>query len=255
VPYRHERRRIDSIVSGQPQATMIIQPIKTRIFREKDDLLAFITDYFKKIPEKSVIVVTSKIVALAEGRTAIAGNTKTKEKLIRAESYLAIPTKYVWLTIKDGMIMASAGIDESNANGKLILLPEDSFRTARDIRNKLQRKYGVKHLGVLITDSRTMPLRSGVTGVAVGYAGFSGIKDYRGSPDIFGRKFKFTRTNMADGLATASVLVMGEGNEQQPLAIIKEAPVEFCDKVKRTELRIDIQEDMYRPLFSKLPKL
>ena len=233
---------------------MIIRPIKTRVFQEGDDLFAFITDYFKKLPEKPVVVITSKIVALAERRTAIAENAQMKEKLIRAESELAIPTKYVWLTIKDGMVMASAGIDESNANGKLILLPKDSFKTARFLRNKLRQKYGVRHLGVLITDSRTIPLRAGVTGVAVGYAGFRGIKDYRGMPDIFGRKFKFSRTDIADSLATAAVLVMGEGNERQPLAIIERAPAEFCDRVNRAELRIDIQEDMYRPLFSKLPK-
>lgn len=232
---------------------MIIQPIKTRVFVEGGDLLLFITDYFKKLPEKSVIVVTSKIVALAEKRTAAAENTQTKEKLIRAESELAIPTKYVWLTIKDGMVMASAGIDESNANGKLILLPKDSFKTARFLRDKLRQKYGVRHLGVLITDSRTIPLRAGVSGVALGYAGFRGARDYRGRQDIFGRKFKFTRVNIADGMATAAVLLMGEGREQQPLAIIKRAPIEFCDNIHRKELRIDIQEDMYRPLFSKLP--
>ena len=234
---------------------MIIQPIKTHVFNEGDDLFVFITDYFKKLPEKSAIVVTSKIVALAEKRTAIAKSAQIKAKLIRAESELAIPTKYVWLTVKDGMVMASAGIDESNANGKLILLPKDSFKTARFLRNKLRQRYSVRHLGVLITDSRTMPLRAGVTGVAVGYAGFRGIKDYRGTPDIFGRKFKFSRTNIADSLAAAAVLVMGEGNERQPLAIIKKAPVEFCNKVKRAELSINIQEDMYRPLFLKLPKL
>ena len=217
-------------------------------------MFAFITNYFKKLPERSVIVVTSKIVALAEKRTAVAENVQAKEKLIRAESDLAISTKYVWLTVKDGMVMASAGIDESNANGKLILLPKDSFKTARDLRKKLRQRYGVRHLGVLITDSRTIPLRAGVTGIAVGYAGFRGIKDYRGTPDIFGRKFEFSRTDIADSLATAAVLVMGEGNERQPLAIIGRAPVEFCDRVNRTELRIDIQEDMYRPLFSKLSK-
>ncbi|OHA42650.1 MAG: hypothetical protein A3H68_01855 [Candidatus Taylorbacteria bacterium RIFCSPLOWO2_02_FULL_46_40] len=233
---------------------MIIQPIKTRVFLEGDDLFTFITDYFKKLSEKSVLVVTSKIVALAERRTAVAKNIEMKEKLVRAESEFAIPTKYVWLTIKDGMVMASAGIDESNANGKLILLPKDSFKTARLLRNKLQKHYGIRHLGILITDSRTIPLRAGVTGVAVGYAGFRGIKDYRGTPDIFGRKFKFSRTDVADGLAAAAVLVMGEGDERQPLAIIVRAPVEFCDRVNRAELRIDIQEDMYRPLFSKLPK-
>lgn len=230
---------------------MITRPIKTRVFQEGDDLLVFITDHFKKIPDQSVIVVTSKIAALAEKRTVVVKNIKTKEKLIRAESEFAIPTKYAWLTIKDGVVMASAGIDESNANGKLILLPKDSFKTARDLRNKLRKHYNIRHLGVLITDSRTIPLRAGVTGVALGYAGFCGVKSYRGTPDIFGRKFKFSKTNVADSLATAAVFVMGEGNEQQPLAIIEKIPIEFCDKIHRKELHIDIREDMYRPLFSK----
>lgn len=233
---------------------MIVQPLKTRVFSEGDDLFVFITSYIKKLPERSVLVVTSKIVALAEKRTAINENITTKEKLIRAESEFVLPTKHTWLTIKDGMAMASAGIDESNANGKYILLPKDSFLAARILRKKLRKKYGVKRLGVLITDSRTLPLRAGVVGVALGYSGFRGIKDYRGTPDIFGRKFKFSRTDVADSLATTAVLVMGEGSEQQPLAIIRKTPVEFCDKVRREELRIDIQDDMYRPLFSKLPK-
>ena len=234
---------------------MIIKPIKTRIFCEGADLFAFITSYLKKPPEKSVIVVTSKIVALSERRTAIAKDARDKEKLICAESELAIPTKHVWLTIKDGMILPAAGIDESNADGKLILLPKDSFKTARILREKLRKKYGVKELGVLITDSRTLPLRAGVVGVALGYAGFRGIKDYRGTTDIFGRKFKYSRTDVADSLATAAVLVMGEGSEQQPLAIIEEAPIKFCDTIHRKELHIDIQDDMYQPLFSVLLKL
>lgn len=233
---------------------MIIQPIKTHVFQEGDDLFAFIKHYFKKLQERSVIVVTSKIVALAEKRTAVVDNVQAKEKLIRAESEFAMPTKYVWLTIKDGMVMASAGIDESNANGKLILLPKDSFKTARLLRKKLQQKYGVRNLGVLITDSHVTALRAGVTGAALGYAGFRGVKDYRGTPDIFGRRFEFSRTNIADSLATSAVLLMGEGNEQQPLAIIKNTPIEFCNITYRKELHIDIQDDMYGPLFSPLPK-
>lgn len=234
---------------------MIIRPIRTRVFKEGENLFSFVINYFKKIPEQSVIVVTSKIVALSEKRTATAKNNRTKEKLIREESEFALPTKYVWLTIKDGAVMASAGIDESNANGKLILLPKDSFKVANFLRKNLQQKYGVKKLGVLITDSRTTPLRSGVSGVALGYAGFCGIRSYVGTPDIFGRKFKFSRTNIADSLATGAVLVMGEGNEQQPLAVIEKAPIKFCDKVNKNELRIDIKDDMYHPLFSKLKKL
>lgn len=233
---------------------MIIKPIKTRIFKEGENLFNFITQYFKKIPEKSIIVVTSKIVALSEKRTAIIKNDKTKEKLIRKESEFSLLTKYVWLTIKDGIVMASAGIDESNANGKLILLPKNSFKTAHLLRKKLQQKYKVKKLGILITDSRIIPLRSGVAGIALGYAGFCGIKSYIGTPDIFGRKFQFSRTDIADSLATGAVLVMGEGNEQQPLAIIKKAPIEFRDKINKNELNIKIKDDVYQPLFSKLKK-
>lgn len=233
---------------------MIVKPIKTRVFKEGENLFNFIIRYIKKLPEKSVLVVTSKIVALAENRTAVIENEKTREKLIRAESEFAMKTKYTWLTIKDGMVMSSAGIDESNANGKIILLPKDSFKTAAILRKQLQKKYKVKNLGVLITDSRLMPLRSGVTGVALGYAGFRGIKSYIGTPDIFGRKFHFSRTDVADSLATAAVLVMGEGRERHPLAIIEKSPIKFCEKVNRRELRIDIREDMYMPLFSKMPK-
>lgn len=233
---------------------MIVKPIRTRVFKEGENLFAFIANYFNKLTEKSVIVVTSKIVALAEGRIAVAGDAKVKEKLIKKESDFALSTKHVWMTLKDGMVMPSAGIDESNAHGKFILLPKDSFKTARLLRKKLQQKYGIKNLGVLITDSRTVPLRSGVTGVALGYAGFKGIKNYKGQTDIFGRKFKFSSVDVADSLATAAVLVMGEGREQHPLAVVQKAPVEFCEKVYRKELEITIQDDIYLPLFAKLSK-
>ncbi len=233
---------------------MLVNPIKTRIFTEGENLFAFITHYIKKLPENSVLVITSKIVALSENRTAIIESETTREKLIHAESEFAMKTKYTWLTIKDGMVMSSAGIDESNANGKIILLPKNSYKTAATLRQQLKKKYKVKNLGVLITDSRLMPLRSGVTGVALGYAGFRGIKNYIGTPDIFGRKFHFSRTDVADSLATAAVLVMGEGQERHPLAIIEKSPIEFCEKVNRNELRINIREDMYMPLFKKMPK-
>jgi len=230
---------------------MIIKAIRTSVFKEGGSLQDFIVRHIKKLPEKSVLVVTSKIIALSESRTA---DTKDKIKVIKSESDFAVETKYAWLTIKDGQVMASAGVDESNANGKLILLPKDSYKTANLLKNFLQKKYKIKNFGVLITDSRTIPLRAGIIGMALGYAGFKGIKDYRGKKDIFGRKFHFSRTDIADSLAASAVLAMGEGNEQQPLAIIKDAPIEFCNKVLRKELYIDPKDDMYRPLFLKLPK-
>ena len=233
---------------------MNVKPIKTRIFKEGENLEAFIADYIKKIHERSILVIASKIVALSEKRTVPGGNLRAKIALIKKESETAMRTKYVWLTVKDDMVMANAGIDESNANGKLILLPKDSFACTESLRNALRGKFKLKHLGVLITDSRTMPLRAGITGVALGYAGFRGVKNYRGTPDIFGRKFEFSSVDVADSLAAAAVLTMGEGKERQPLAIIESAPVEFSHNVRRKELHIDMKEDMYRPFFENMTK-
>ena len=232
---------------------MIITPIKTRIFQERESLIDFIREHIPKLPDKSVLVITSKVVALAEGRTAFNFTPDTKLKLIKAESEALIRTKYIHLTLKDGMLMAAAGIDASNAAGKYILLPRDSYTAARAIRKELMRLYKIKHLGVLITDSRTFPLRAGVIGIATGFAGFEGIRDYRGKPDIFGRILKISRTNVADCLASAAVTEMGEADERQPLAVIRNARVEFTDKtVRRDSVSIPIEDDLYRPLLGPL---
>ncbi len=234
---------------------MIIKPIKTRIFRPGENLLDFVRHYFKKVPERSIVVVTSKIVALAENRVVDCRTVHDRVRLIKSESRWAVKTRYTWLTIKDGAVMASAGIDQSNANGRSILLPRDSFRRAGMIRRQLMNRFRVRRLGVLITDSRLMPLRQGVIGLAVGYAGFRGLRDYRGMKDLFGRRLRMTRTNVADGLATAAVLTMGEGAERQPLAVIEGAPVVFTNRQPRHELLIDPREDIYRPLFQKISGL
>jgi len=151
--------------------------------------------------------------------------------------------------VKDGMVMASAGVDESNGNGALILLPRDSWRVASAIRSHIRKRRRLRELGVIITDSRNAPFRKGITGAALAYSGFKGLKDYRRTLDIFGRPFHFSRVDVADSLATAAVLCMGEGNEKRPLAIISGAPVTYTDKINKKELRISLEEDMYGPLF------
>jgi F420-0:gamma-glutamyl ligase len=238
---------------------MQITPIKTRIFKENEDLLKFILEYINKIPKKnlenSVLVVTSKIGALSEGRIAEYKNELEKIKLIKKESSFALKTKYTWLTIKDGIVIANAGIDESNVSskpGKVILLPKNSFKSAGILRKKLMKKFHLKKFGVLITDSRLMPLRAGVVGIALGYVGFAGIKSYIGKKDIFGRTFRISKVDIADSLATSAVLCMGEGREQQPLALVTNAPIVFTSKINKKELVINPKEDIYAPLFAKL---
>ena len=217
--------------------------------------MEFVLRYVPILYEKDILVITSKIVALSEGRTAIYKSKNQKIKLIKQESTFAMRTKVGWLTIRDGMVMYSAGIDASNGDGKLILLPRDSFRSADRIRKVLCRKFKLKKLGVLITDSRLFPLRAGIVGVALGYAGFHGIRNYIGQKDIFGRKLKMTKTDVADSLATAAVVCTGEGREQQPLAIITDAPVHFTTSINPREMIISPKDDVYAPLFLKLKML
>jgi len=231
---------------------MKIKAIKTRVFKPKENLFLFVEKYLPKISEKSILIITSKIVALAEGRLVKYIDEKSKEKIIKAESEFTLKTKYVFLTIKDGIVMANAGVDESNADGNIILLPADSFKAAAQIRKYFCHKHELKNFGVIITDSRCLPLRAGITGVALGYAGFKGLKNYQGKPDIFKRPFKYSRVDVADSLATAAVLEMGEGDERKPLAIINEAPVEYTNRTNKNELKIDIKEDIYGPLFRKI---
>jgi coenzyme F420-0:L-glutamate ligase len=231
---------------------MKVQAIETRIFSEGESLVDFIKENIKSLKEGSVVVVTSKIVALAEKRTVPYESEQQKAEVIEKEGTMTVQTKYVLFSVKDGMVMANAGVDASNADGKLILLPKNSFETANQLLGILKKQYGLKCLAVLITDSRTWPLRAGVVGVAEGYAGFKGIKDYRGQPDIFGRKFVFETTNVADSLSAAAVATMGEGNEQRPLAIIEDAEIEFTDKVDPSELKIPLEDDMYKHFFEGL---
>lgn len=231
---------------------MKIRALKTSIFKPKENLLLFIERYIQFIKENTVLVITSKIVALSEGRFVKNKNEKTKLELIKKESELVLLTPYVYLTLKDGVAMANAGVDESNADGNIIMLPRNSFLSAAKIRNYFVDKYKLKNFGVIITDSRSLPLRAGITGVALGYAGFRGLKDYRGKLDIFKRLFHFSRVNVADSLATAAVFCMGEGNEQKPLAVISDIQLEFSEKINKKELKINIQDDIYAPLFKKM---
>lgn len=232
---------------------MKIQALKTGVFEQGDDITSFIEKYAGTALEKTVIVVTSKIVALSEHRVAEFRDEESKEILIKAESDYAVKTKWTWMTIKDKMLMANAGIDESNAKGKLVLLPRDSFKQAEIIRDYFCSRYGIKDLGVVISDSHCIPLRAGVIGAALGYAGFHGLREYAGKPDIFGRELQLTHSNVPDSLAAAAVLCMGEGNEQQPLALITGIELEWSNQVNSQELDIDPSDDMFHPLFENLP--
>ncbi len=237
---------------------MIIKPVKTRVFTPpKDDLLSLIKEGFLNIElkEKSVIIITSKIVSIWQGR-CILKKKINKDELITKEAdfYIErerIPRKRVMLTIKDNLLVPTAGIDESNGKGYFILWPKNSFKAAKDIYDFIQKEYGLKDFGVIITDSRCVPSRRGTIGFALGYYGFYPLKDYRKTKDVFGRKYKMSQANLVDSLAACGVLVMGEGNEQTPIAIIEDINfVNFGDEEPsgNNSWKLKMEDDYYSPL-------
>jgi putative folate metabolism gamma-glutamate ligase len=236
---------------------MIVTPIKTKIISVQDEIEVILDEYVDDLKDGSILAITSKIISIIEGN--IRNHQESKDELIEEEADLYLKTRSGFaLTIKDNILIPSAGIDESNSDGKYILWPKDSFASAWKIRNYLADKFKIKNIGVIITDSKTAPLRYGTTGVAIGYCGFQALKDYRGKDDIFGRKMEVTQANYIDALAGASVLVMGEGDEMAPMALIEDLPFIKFDSNSPTEeerenLKILIDEDIYGPLLASVP--
>lgn len=240
---------------------MQVKAIKTHKITEKDtDILKIIDKYIPRLAEKSIVVVTSKIVAICEGR--VAQDTEgMRDALVEKEAAYYLPRhshKYDFcISIKNNTFVATAGIDRSNANGKLVLWPKDPQKSANTIREHLIKKHKVKDVGVVITDSKTTPLRWGVTGTTLAASGFAVLKSYVGIPDVFGRPLHFEKLNIAEGLAASAVLTMGEGAEQTPLAVIHNIPyIEFQrrnpTKKELADLRIAIEDDVYYPLLTSV---
>lgn len=243
---------------------MKVQAIKVRKFLPpKDNLWELLESSIKSLEENSVLAVTSKVVSISEGQCVSIKKIKDKDEFViqQADKYIPrnlVPKSLVMHTIKNNLFIASAGVDESNGAGYYILWPKDPQKWAKRIWNFLKKKFKVKNLGVIITDSRLVPLRRGVVGVAISYFGFKPIRDYRGTKDIFGREFKMETSNIPDSLASAAVLEMGEGSEQKPLAIMTEIPyLEFIEKKfkpKTADDSFDIpeKEDMFYPFLSSV---
>ncbi len=241
---------------------MKVTPIKTRtLVPPKDDLLVVLRSMLRSILERAILVVTSKAVSIWEGR-CLPQSQYTREQLVPIESDYYFPPSKLKMgeyqaSIKHGAFIASAGIDKSNSGEYLTLLPLKPNESAKKIWNWARKEYGVKELGVIITDSRLMPLRRGTGGVSIGFYGFEPLTDYRGKPDLFGHPLQVTLRNVADGLAAAAVVVMGEGSESTPAALVTEVPfVKFTSKPYKPKSKFDglfvrPEDDVFYPLLKR----
>jgi putative folate metabolism gamma-glutamate ligase len=244
---------------------MNVTPIKTRVLLPpKDDLFDVIQKSIPSLKERTIIAITSKVVSIWQGRCIPISRVQNKDDLIISEADLYLPrnlTPHGWAmhTLKNNLLIPSAGIDESNGNGYYILWPRNPAATAKKIGQFLQKAYRVKNVGVIITDSHSIPLRGGVIGISLGAWGFNPLNDYRDTPDIFGRPFHVSQTNVPDTLASAAVFTMGEGTEQTPIAIISDIPsVHFTSNLKRqtknfSSLIIPMANDLYKPFLTSVP--
>jgi dihydrofolate synthase / folylpolyglutamate synthase len=240
---------------------MKVTAVRTHKITAQDrNLRALLDAYLPALEEKSVVAITSKIVAVTQGRLAKVGEVD-RHALIESEADYFLPpgqSRYdATLTIRSSILVPSAGIDESNGNGYYVLWPLEPQQVVNELRAYLRQRFSLHQLGVIVTDSTTTPLRWGVTGTTIAHSGFLAVNDLVGHPDIFGRALHMTRVNVAQGLATAAVLVMGEADEQTPLAVLSDLPfVQFQEndptEAELQSLRIALQDDLYAPLLQSV---
>jgi coenzyme F420-0:L-glutamate ligase/coenzyme F420-1:gamma-L-glutamate ligase len=192
---------------------------------------------------QDVLVVTQKIVSKAEGRTLdlatvepssrareIAGITGKNVHLVEAilsqaaEVLRAAPNVLIVAT-RHGLVIANAGIDQSNMEPgdhgrRVLLLPENPDASAASLKQRLDAHFG-SDIAVIIADSAGRAWRLGTVGVAIGAAGLPALLDLRGEKDLSGRPLEVTEVGMADAVAAAAVLAMGEAAEGRPAALVR----------------------------------
>jgi coenzyme F420-0:L-glutamate ligase/coenzyme F420-1:gamma-L-glutamate ligase len=214
-----------------------------------------------------IVVVAQKIVSKSEGAivdlariepssrarelAAITGKSPALMELVLTESHEILRAKRNVVVVEHrlGLVMANAGIDQSNveADGMTepaLLLPKDPDKSAAGLKSRLDAHY--EHaLGVVVSDSVGRAWRLGTTGLAIGAAGLPSLVDQRGETDMNGRVLMVTETAFADAVAAAAVLVMGEAAEGTPAALVRTAMRKAPEKPARALVR-PRNEDMFR---------
>lgn len=236
---------------------MIVTPIKTAaVVPGKGTLQQFMDDSINELKDGTVVAITSKIIGIFEGRVLPIGSAD-KLELVERESEYFTPVEIAGIDYRftrlHNTLIPNSGVDESNADNHYVLWPDDPQASANRIRQYLSRKFGLKKLGVLVVDSTAFPLRYGTVSIPIGHSGFLAAKDYRGKKDIFGRTMQVSISSVAGSLAAAAGIVMGEGAEQTPIALISDVPfVKFQDRdptdQELSAFYIDIfKDDMFYP--------
>jgi len=188
-----------------------------------------------------VLVVTQKVVSKAEGRFVDLGEVIPSDRARELAGEVGKDPRLVEVVLSEstevvrhhkavlvmahrlGFVMANAGVDQSNIggdDGRVLLLPLDPDASAAALKARFDAEFGVE-VAVVVSDSFGRPWRHGVVGVAVGAAGIPSLWDRVGAPDLFGRRMQMTEVALADELASAACLVMGETDEAIPVVLVR----------------------------------
>jgi len=244
--------------------------IQTRLVKPKDDLVGIVLEALARqrlaIDDGDVLVLASKVVSLAQGRLARLGTINPSEEARKLAEKYELDSRFAevvlseadevyggvsraLLTLKDGALIANAGVDRKNAPvGFVVLWPQNPHASAEKIRAEILKRADRK-IGVLIVDSRVTPLRMGTTGVAIGIAGFNPIRDCRARRDLYGNEVLITRHALADDLAGAAHLVMGETEARMPAVLAKQVPISLAEEADPALLLIAERECLFMSCF------
>lgn len=237
--------------------------LRTGLICEGDDLLEVILEAAESIGSLhsgDIVVVAESALATAEGNSVSLDAIEPSEWAMRLADRFSMDPRLAEVVIhesdsivggipgfllcmKNGTLLPNAGIDGSNAPpGCVVTLPADPDGSADRLRKDILKRTG-KRVGVIIADSRTHAMRLGCGGVAIGSSGFPAVIDDRGRSDLFGRELQVTKRAIADNIASAAELVMGEADEMIPLAVLRNLDLEMTEE-KGVE-KIDASECLF----------
>lgn len=251
------------------KAVEIIAVENMPMIKKGDDLAKLIIDAAEKqntpIKEKDIIVITHKIVSKAEGEIVNLNDVSPSEQAKEIAEKTGKEPAFVELVLREtkeivrigpnsiitetnnGIVCANAGIDKSNIEGErhIALLPRNPDASAQQIRQKTKELTGLD-VAVVISDTHGRPLRMGEINVAIGVAGIKPTRDRRGEKDLLGYVLKVKQTAVADELASAAELVIGQASEGVPVAIIRGYPYNLAENVSARELTRPKEADLFR---------
>lgn len=240
------------------------------LFKPGQDVAVEIIDALNKndieLVDGDIVAIAQKIISKSEGRYLDISSITPSNEAIDLSKLIGKEPQFIQAVLNEsnkvvrhrmgvlivehklGFIHANAGIDRSNidqSSNSVLLLPKNPDSSAKKISNSISSHFK-KDIGVIITDTMGRPFRNGIVGFTIGSSNIECILDERGKRDLYGNELKVTQIGIADELAAAASLLMGQGNQKKPVVIIKGFQHSFSASSTAKDLIRTEDEDLFR---------